>query len=194
MIGVDNKVQPHKINKVLVSAIAKHVGEVVTVIGIGLERSDLAIFVDVAIDLRSNGGELGNEVHGILIGVAPVLLLVNTLSIGLGELGLVLESSDGQRELGHRVKGVRASVNELLDELGNLRAGSPLGGESLDLLSGRDLAGQQQPENPCNTVSTCHLPMVEKWTNPQEEAPRRPRPWEEAPGIRESVQSCQEQP
>jgi hypothetical protein len=37
-------------------------------------------------------------------------------------------------------------VDELLDELGDVGAGGPLGGQVADLLLGRDLAGQEQPE------------------------------------------------
>jgi hypothetical protein len=40
----------------------------------------------------------------------------------------------------------RAVVDELLDELGDVGAGSPLGGQITDLLLGRDLAGQEKPE------------------------------------------------
>jgi hypothetical protein len=40
----------------------------------------------------------------------------------------------------------RAVVDELLDELGEIGAGSPLGGEVADLLLGRDLTSQEKPE------------------------------------------------
>jgi hypothetical protein len=40
----------------------------------------------------------------------------------------------------------RAVVDELLDELGDVGAGSPLSGEVADLLLGGDLAGQEKPE------------------------------------------------
>ena len=39
-----------------------------------------------------------------------------------------------------------ASVEDLLDELGERGTGSPLLGESLDLLLGGDLAGDEEPE------------------------------------------------
>jgi hypothetical protein len=39
-----------------------------------------------------------------------------------------------------------AAVDELLDELGDVGAGSPLSGEVADLLLGGDLAGQEEPE------------------------------------------------
>jgi hypothetical protein len=39
-----------------------------------------------------------------------------------------------------------AAVDELLNELGDVGTGSPLGGEVADLLLGGDLAGQEEPE------------------------------------------------
>jgi hypothetical protein len=44
------------------------------------------------------------------------------------------------------VEVVRAVVDELLNELGEIGSGSPLGREVTDLLLGRDLAGQEKPE------------------------------------------------
>jgi len=44
------------------------------------------------------------------------------------------------------VERVGAAVNELLDKVGDLSAGSPLGREALDLLVGGDLAGDEEPE------------------------------------------------
>lgn len=146
VVGVDGQVQTHQLNEVLVAAEAKLVGQVEGVILVLLDRGDLAIFEDVAVDAGSNGGQLGDEVHGVLEGVGPVLLLVDTLGVGLGEGRLVLESGHGQRELGHGVEGVGATVDELLNELGDIGAGSPLGRQVTDLLLGGDLAGQQKPE------------------------------------------------
>jgi hypothetical protein len=44
------------------------------------------------------------------------------------------------------VEVVRAAIDELLDELGDIGAGSPVGGQVTDLLLGWDFAGQEQPE------------------------------------------------
>jgi hypothetical protein len=44
------------------------------------------------------------------------------------------------------VQGRRASVKDFLDELGNGSASGPLLGESGNLLLGRDLTGDEQPE------------------------------------------------
>ena len=134
VVSVDSEVQTHQLNKVLVLREAELVGQVERVVLVLLDGSHLAVLVDVAVDLGRNRGKLCDEVHGILKGVLPVLRLVHTLSVGLGEVGLVLESSDGQRELGHGVEVARAAVDELLNELGEVGTGRPFCGEVADLL------------------------------------------------------------
>jgi hypothetical protein len=146
VVSVDGEVQTHKLNEVLVLGEAELVGQVERVVLVLLDRRNLAVLVDVAVDLSGNGGKLGNEIHGVLEGVLPVLRLLHALSVGLGEVRLVLESSDGDGELSHGVKVARAAVDELLDEFGDVGAGGPLGGEVADLLLGGNLAGQQKPE------------------------------------------------
>lgn len=54
--------------------------------------------------------------------------------------------SDGERELAHGVEGRRAGVDEVLNELGDRSTGGPVGGESGALLLGRDLSGEEEPE------------------------------------------------
>lgn len=168
VVSVDGQVETEKLNEVGVVAEAQLVGEVEGVILVLLDGSDLAALEDVLVDARSNVGELSNEVHGVLKGVAPVLLLVDTLGVGLGEGGGVLESSDGQRELSHGVKVGRAVVDQFLDELGDVGTGSPLGREIADLLLGRDLAGKQKPEETCALLvrkgSRCQL-YTQTWQN-----------------------------
>lgn len=146
VVGVDGEVQTHELNEVLVLSEAELVGQVECVVLVLLDGRDLAVLVDVAVDLGGNGGQLSNEVHGVLESVLPVLGLLHALSIGLGEVGLVLESSDGDGELSHGVEVAGAAVDELLNELGDVGAGSPLSGEVADLLLRGDLAGEEEPE------------------------------------------------
>lgn len=146
VVGVDGQVETHELNEVLVLAESELVGKVEGVVLVLLDGSDLAALEDVLVDAGSNVGELGNQVHGVLKGVSPVVLLVHTLGVGLGEGRGVLESSDGQRELSHGVEVAGAAVDELLNELGDVRAGSPLGRQVADLLLAGNLAGQEQPE------------------------------------------------
>jgi len=146
VVGVDGQVKTHELNEVLVLAEAELVGEVEGVILVLLDGSDLATLEDVLVDARSDVGELGNEVHRVLEGVSPVLLLVDALRVGLGEGRGLLKGSDGDGELRHGVKVGRAAVDELLNELGEVGASGPLGRKVTDLLLGRDLAGQEKPE------------------------------------------------
>jgi len=146
VVGVDGQVQTHQLNKVLVAAETELVGQVEGVILVLLDGGDLAVLEDVAVDLGGDGGQLGDEVHGVLVSVGPVVLLVNTLGVGLGERGFVLQSGHGQGELSHGVEGAGAAVKEFQNKLGDVGAGSPLGREVTNLLLGGDLTGQQQPE------------------------------------------------
>jgi len=146
VVRVDNEVQPHQLDEVLVVTKAQLVGQVKTVILVLLDISNLAIFEDVSVDLRSNGGELGNDVHGVLEGVLPVVLLIQALSIGLCKGRLVLKGGDGKGELSHWVEVRGAAVNELLNEFGDSRPCSQFGRQVADLLLRWNLASQEQPE------------------------------------------------
>ena len=146
VVSVNGQVQTHQLDEVLVLGETELVSQVVRVVLVLLDGGDLAVLVDVAEDLGGDGGQLGDEVHGVLKGVLPVLGLVHALGVGLGELRLVLERGDGDGELGHGVEVAGAAVDELLDERGDVRAGSPLGGQLADLLLGGDLAGEEEPE------------------------------------------------
>lgn len=146
VVGVDGQVQAHELNEVLVLGETELVGQVVGVILVLLDGRNLAVLVDVAVDLGRDCGKLGDEVHGILKGVLPVLGLLHSLGVCLGEVGLVLESGDGKGELSHGVEVARAAVDELFDKLGDVGAGGPFCREVADLLLGGDLASQQKPE------------------------------------------------
>ena len=146
VVGVDGQVQTHQLNEVAVAAEAKLVGQVEGVVLVLLDRSNLAVLEDVTVDLGGDGGQLGDEVHGVLEGVAPVFLLVDTLGVGLGEGRLVLKSSHSQRELGHGMESAGAAVDELLEELGEVGASSPLSREGVDLGLRGNLTSQQEPE------------------------------------------------
>lgn len=146
VVRVDGEVQSHQFNEVLVLSETELVGQVVAVVLVFLDRCNLAILVDVAVDLGRDGWELSNEVHRVLKSVLPVLRLVHSLSVGLCEIRFMLESCHSERELGHGVKVVGAAVDELLDELGNIGTGSPLRREVANLLLRGNFASQEQPE------------------------------------------------
>lgn len=146
VVGVDGQVETQELNEVGVVAEAQLVGKVEGVVLVLLDSGDLAALEDVLVDASSNGGQLGDQVHGVLEGVPPVVLLVHALCVGLGERRGVLKGSDGEGELSHGVEVRGAAVDELLDELGDLGAGSPFGGQVAHLLLGRNLTSQEKPE------------------------------------------------
>lgn len=146
VVGVDGEVEPHELDKVAVAAKAQLVGQVEGVVLVLLDGGDLAVLEDVTVDLGGDGGQLGDDVHRVLEGVAPVVLLVDTLGVGLGEGRLVLQGGDRQGELGHGVESVGAAVDELLQELGEVGTGSPFSRQGLDLGLRGDLTGQEEPE------------------------------------------------
>lgn len=146
VVRVDGQVQAHQLDEVLVAPEAELVGQVESIVLVLLDSGNLAILEDIAVDAGGDGGELGDEIHGVLKGVLPVLLLVNALRIGLRECRFVLKSSHGQGELGHGVKVIGAAVDELLDELGDIGASSPLGRQVTNLLLAGNFTSQEQPE------------------------------------------------
>lgn len=142
VIGVDREIQPHKFKEFFVLGEAELVREVETVILILLHRRDLTVLVNVTIDTSSDGGELGDEIHRILEGMAPVFGLRHALGVSFCEGRFVLQSRYSKRELSHWVQVIRAAVKELLDEARNRRAGSQVGRKIADLLFTWNLAGQ----------------------------------------------------
>lgn len=94
VIGVNGEVESHQLDEVLVLSKAELVGEVERVILVLLNLSNLSSLEDVLVDAGSNGWELGDQIHGVLEGVLPVLSLLHALGVSLCECGLVLKSSD----------------------------------------------------------------------------------------------------
>lgn len=55
-------------------------------------------------------------------------------------------SGDSQTELAHRMESGRASVQDLLNELGDSGASSPVLGKFDNLFLSRDFTGDEEPE------------------------------------------------
>lgn len=67
VVPVDGEVKPHELSE-LVVAVAQHVGEVVGPVQVGVDGPDAAaLAIQVAVDLSSDAGQLGNQVHGVFI-------------------------------------------------------------------------------------------------------------------------------
>lgn len=128
VVRVDGEVEAHQLDKVAILRKAKLIGQVVPVVLVLCDRRNLAVLIDVPVNLGRNRGELGYQVHAVLECVLPVLRLGHALSVILCECRLVLQSSDGDAELSHWVHVARAAIDELFDVFRNLRARSPIGG------------------------------------------------------------------
>lgn len=146
VVRVNGQVQSHQLDETGIVSVAEHVGQVPRVVLGRVNGGDLAVSVDVLENSTGNGGKLGDQVHGILVDGLPVVLLGGTLGVSLGERRVVVERSDGERELRHGVQGVGASVDQVFDKLGQFTSGGPFGGETLDLFSGGDFTSDQEPE------------------------------------------------
>ena len=60
---MDGDVETHELNERLVVAEAKEGREVVRVVLVGVDRGELALPVNVAVDATSDVGKLGNAKH-----------------------------------------------------------------------------------------------------------------------------------
>lgn len=81
VVSVDGEVQSHQFDKVLVLGEAQLVGEVVRIVLVLLYRRNFSILEDILIDSSGDGGELGDDVHGILESVGPVVFLIDTFGV-----------------------------------------------------------------------------------------------------------------
>jgi hypothetical protein len=96
VVRVNGDVQPHQLDKLLVVTETEQGGQVGRVVLVGVNGGHLAVTVDVSEDSSGNVGELGNEVHRVVESGLPVLLLVDTLRVGLGKGRVVVELSSAQ--------------------------------------------------------------------------------------------------
>jgi hypothetical protein len=151
VVAVESKVETEEILEVLVllAALAEHGSEVITpiLVEIDLSRKSTATTVGVLVNLGRNGRQLSEEGDAVIEGRLPVVSLIQALLVGLCELGLVVEGGDGHGELGHGVKVRGEVVEHLGDEGGDLGLLRELTGELANLVGGRNLAGEEEPEH-----------------------------------------------
>lgn len=93
VVGVDGDVQSQEVHELSVLTVTEESSQVGGVVGVGVDSGDLAVTEDVSEDSTGNGRELGNEVHGVIESSLPVLLLGDTVRVGLGEGGVVVKLS-----------------------------------------------------------------------------------------------------
>ena len=152
VIRVDHKVESHELVKlgVVEAQPSAEVGRVVQVAVGGEDTVELHIAVveGVSVDESSDSTDLGDQIQGIFESVFPVVVLGGSAgSVGIVELGLGLHVKEGRGELSH---GVLALVGEVLDGSHDIiikvRSLLELFAQAFGLLTGRDLAGEKEPE------------------------------------------------
>lgn len=188
MLPVYSNVETEQFNKGGVLAEAKECSKVPRVVLVSIDGRELAKTIDVAVDATSNVGQFSDatesrsyvsrsqrryrqntrngQVHGVLKGRLPVVLLGDTLLIRFCKCRAMVQlprdrngepvtsqtvkrntyGGDSQAELAHGVEGGRASVENLLNELRNSGTSSPVLGKLGDLLLCGDLSGKEKPE------------------------------------------------
>uniref|UniRef100_A0A2M4C5E3 Putative secreted protein n=1 Tax=Anopheles marajoara TaxID=58244 RepID=A0A2M4C5E3_9DIPT len=146
VVTVDGEVQAHQLGELLV-LVAQHLGEVGRPILLRVDRPDtLAVAVRVAVDGGRDHRQLGDQVHAVLVHVLPVLALVHTLRVRLGELALVVEGRHGAAQLRHRVQRRRHVVQHRHHVRRQRGPVSPFARQPINLCLRWHIASNQQPE------------------------------------------------
>eukprot|EP01139_Manchomonas_bermudensis_P019093 Amastigsp_a676365_1425.p2 type:complete len:273 gc:universal Amastigsp_a676365_1425:611-1429(+) len=147
VVRVDGEVETHQLVERGVVR-PEHRGKVRRPVVLLREVNVLAAVVDVAVDARRNGRQLGDEVHRVLVGRVPVLRLVDPVRVRFGKERLLLEQRHRRHKLRHRVQRLGERVDDLERVLGDRPALVPLVRDRLDLSVSGDLARHEQPEEP----------------------------------------------
>jgi len=98
VIGVDGEIQTHHLIESM-ALESEHAREVGRPIKLGVAGTELSILVDVSVDACGYLGQVGDKSESILVGVVPVLTLLDTTLVGLSELRLRLHGNDSGGEL-----------------------------------------------------------------------------------------------
>lgn len=133
---------------VLLAALAKQVSEVVCPVHAGIELlSTNGINLIGAEDQGSDTWNLGKESNAVVECWLPVIGLANAVGISLGELGLSVQGSNSDRQLGHWMHILGEGLDEVEDVLWEVRLLGQLARKGADLGGRGDLAGQKKPEH-----------------------------------------------
>jgi hypothetical protein len=126
--------------------ITQLVSEVTSPIEVGVRSNNITTFVEMSVDQSGDSGDLGDQVHGIFVDGIPVLGLVDTLSVSLGEFRVGLEVEDGSRQLSHGVHVVGEVLNEFFSFVGDSSSGLEFFRDGLELSLSGEFTGHQEPQ------------------------------------------------
>ena len=146
-LRVNGDVESHEFPELGVGE-AELVGEVARVVEAAVSGGDSSVIaVLVGIHNGCNARNLGAEIKAIFISGFPVLGLVDTRVVGLGEVGAGLASKNTSGELGHSVHVLGEGFDESLFLSSELTASVNLFLELLDFRLRRDFTSEQEPQN-----------------------------------------------
>lgn len=144
---MNDDVESHQLPEGLIGT-TKHIGEVGTIIESGICIWNIVIvLVAVMEDDSGNTGDTSTHIKSIFVCSAPVLALVDTLRVGLCELGRRLASKNTHGELGHWVHVLREALNESFDTFRELSTLEKLCLELLKLRLAREFTSKEEPES-----------------------------------------------
>ena len=111
MVGMDGKITADALLHLEVVE-SHHVGEVAGPVKGGVGLDEVAVVVLVAVDGRDELGQLGQQIHGVVVVELPVLGLVDALRVGFEEFAVALDVQHRHRQHRHRVVVFRQAGNE----------------------------------------------------------------------------------
>src|SRR5690606_3814739 len=95
VVTVESKVEPEKVDEPNIVRLAQHGSKVLRPILALVDRGKrTARAIGLVVNLCGNGRKLGQQTDDILIDGLPVLRLVKTVLVCLGEHGVVVEGGD----------------------------------------------------------------------------------------------------
>jgi len=145
VIGVDGQITSNAFLDFVLS-VTQLVGKVASPIEVLVSSDDVTTFVEMSVDQGSDSGHLGDKIHTIFVDGVPVLGLVDTLSVSLGEFGARLEVEEGSRQLSHGVHVVGKVLNEFFSFVGDSTSGLEVFLDGLELSLSGEFTGHQEPQ------------------------------------------------
>jgi hypothetical protein len=126
----------------------------------------LSGLVDISVDPGGKSGKLRQQVDGVLVGVSPIVGLLDTLLVRGSEGAVVVQGGDTHPKLSHGMQSLRettgmsassdpgtdslrkdARVDKFLDKFRKFSALREFIGEGTNLFRGRNLSSEQKPEH-----------------------------------------------
>lgn len=143
---MDDDIESHELPEGMVRE-AEHLGEVGTVVESGVcVRNVVLILVAVVEDNGGDSRNSGAHIKSIFEGGVPVLALVDTITVCLGELREGLACEDTHGELSHGVHGLGEALDEGLNLIRDSTSVVELSSKLLKLAAVGEFSSEEEPE------------------------------------------------